>query len=121
MEAGIGSKVHPWYKGIHEWQVNNLVKLDKPIEYHDDQQGDVKYNPKILKLQTPNGCPVIWFASWLSTDKTKHKMRWGGGSPILEEYAFLELMKKAIKGGLFSDDLLKALAKEIETKLSASR
>jgi hypothetical protein len=114
MVTSIGDKVHPWYKGNHEWKVNDIVQLKQPIKYHDAQQGDVEYNPRILKLEAPAGCTVLWFAYWMSTDKALHKMRWGGGPPILEESVFLELMKKAIGKGVFSKDFLIALDKEIK-------
>ncbi len=113
MAAAIGSSVHPWYKGNHEWKVKGIAQLEQPVTYSDEQQGDVTYDPKIMLLEAPPGCHVLWFNYWISTNKTDGKMKWGGGPPILEEYVLLELMKKAIKNKLFSEDFLKALAKEI--------
>jgi hypothetical protein len=114
MTASIGSTVHPWYKGNHEWKIKSVAQLDRPIEYHDEQQGNVKYDPKIMLLEGKGGCPVLWFNYWLATDNTGGKMKWGGGPPIMEEYVLLELMKKAISNKLFSEDFLKTLSEEIE-------
>jgi hypothetical protein len=116
-----GDMVHPWYKGNHEWKVKCISHLDQPVEYHDEQQGDVKYDPRIFQLEAPTGCSVLWFNYWISTKKTNGKMKWGGKPPVLEEFVLLELMKNAIKSGLFSKDFLSALVREIEVKLSASR
>jgi hypothetical protein len=117
MVTSVEDKVHPWYKGNHEWKVKNIVKLERPIEYYDETQKDVRYDPKILNLAAPTGCSVLWFTYWISTIKTEGKMKWGQGPPILEESVLLELMKKAINGGLFSEDFLSVLAKEIQKKL----
>ena len=111
MVASIGSTVHPWYKGNHEWKVKGIAELEQPVKYHDEQQGDVTYTPKIMLLEG-NGCNALWFNYWISTDKTGGKMKWGGGPPILEESVLLELMKKAIANRLLSTDFLKALGKE---------
>ncbi len=116
MTASVGSTVHPWYKGNHEWKVKDVAQLETPIRYRDELQGDVAYNPKIMKLEAPAGCTALWFNYWISTDKTANKMKWGGGPPIIEEYVLLELIKKAIKNGLFSQDFLTALAREIKAK-----
>ena len=99
MVATTGSAVHPWYKGNHEWKVKSVAQLDQPIKYRDELQGEVMYDPKIMKLEAPTGCSVLWFNYWISTDKTAGKMKWGGGPPIIEEYVLLDLMKKGIKSG----------------------
>jgi hypothetical protein len=114
MVASIGDKVHPWYKGNHEWLVKKIAKLFKPVEYSDKDQGEVKYDPKIIQLENTTGCTVLWFPYWMSTSNTGGKMKWGQRPPMLEEALFLELMKDAIKEGLFSKDFLTALAKELE-------
>jgi hypothetical protein len=119
MVTSTGSTVHPWYKGNHEWKVKGVAQLEQPIKYKDEQQGEVKYDPKIMRLEAPTGCPVLWFNYWISTDKTGGKMKWGGGPPVLEEYVFLELMKKAIKNGLLSDDFINALQKEFTDRRGA--
>ena len=116
MVASTGGTVHPWYKGNHEWKVKGVAQLEQPVKYQDDQQGDVRYDPKIMLLQAPAGCSVLWFNYWISTDKNDGEMRWGGGPPMLEESVLLELMKKAIRNKLFSKDFLKALSTEIESK-----
>jgi hypothetical protein len=116
MVASIGSTVHPWYKGNHEWTVKGLAQLKQPVQYQDEQQGDVTYDPKIMLLEGTGGCPALWFNYWISTDKTKGKVKWGGGPPILEEYVLLELMKTAIKNGMLSQEFLTALSKEIKAK-----
>ena len=116
MPTSIGSKVHPWYKGNHEWKIKAVAQLEQPVKYQDKDQGDVSYDPKIMLLEAPAGCSVLWFNYWISTDKTLHKMKWGGGAVLLEESVLLELMKKAISNGLLSQDFLTALAKEIKDK-----
>jgi hypothetical protein len=116
MPTSIGSTVHPWYKGNHAWKVKGIAQLERSVKYPDEQQGDVGYDPKIMLLESNTGCTALWFNYWISTDKTGQKMKWGGGPPVLEEYVLLELMKKAIKNGLFSQDFLTALAKEIKIK-----
>ena len=107
-------KVHPWYKGNHVWKIKGIAQLDQPVKYPDKQQGNVSYDPKIMRLEAPAGCSVLWFNYWISTDKTDHKMKCGGGPPVIEEYVLLELIKKGIQNGLFSQDFLTALAKEIK-------
>jgi hypothetical protein len=117
MAASIGSMVHPWYKGKHLWKVKDIAQLDQPVKYQDDEQGEVCYDPKIMLLEVKEGCTALWFNYWISTDKANHKMRYGGGPPILEESVLLELLKKAIKNGQFSQDFLTALDKEIKLKI----
>jgi hypothetical protein len=46
----------------------------------------------------------------------RQKFKGGGGPPILEESVFLELMKKAIKNRLLSDEFLTQLGEEIRAK-----
>jgi hypothetical protein len=117
MVTSIGKKVHPWYKGKHEWKVKNIAQLEQPIRYQDDQQGEVDYDPKLMQLEVKEGCTALWFNYWIATDRTNRKMKQGGGSPILEESVLLELLKKAIKNGQFSLDFLTALDKEIKSRI----
>ncbi len=114
MPASIGSTVHPWYKGNHEWRIKGIAELEQSVKYHDGQQGKVSYDPKIMLLEGKGGCSALWFNYWISTDKTGGKMKWGGGPPILEELVLLELMRKAIRNKLLSEDFLKVLATEIK-------
>ncbi len=118
MPADVGSIVHPWYKGVHEWRVKEVAKLASPIEYRDAEQGQVKYYPKIMLLASKTVGAVLWFPYWISTKKTKGKMRWGGGSAMLEEEVFLELMTGAIKKDMFSDKFLKKLGAAIQAKFA---
>jgi hypothetical protein len=116
MPADVGDYVHPWYKGSHEWLVKKAAKLDKPIEYQDDEQGQVRYDPKIMLLESPAKSNVLWFSYWMSTDKTDGKMKWGQRPPMLEEEVLLELLSKAIKKDMFSTQFLKKLSREIDAK-----
>jgi hypothetical protein len=115
METDVESVVHPWYKGVHEWRVKKIAKLARLVEYRDPEQGDVRYNPKIMLLENQTKCRVLWFPYWMATSKSGDKMKWGQRPPILEESVLLELMKDAIKKGIFSPDFLKALANELKT------
>jgi hypothetical protein len=117
MTTTVGSIVHPWYKGVHEWRVRATVELERPIGYMDPVQGIVHYSPKIMKLEGESGNKVLWFNYWMSTNKTNGKMRYGGGPPMLEEGVFLELMKDGIQKGLFSKSFLKKLDSEIQSCL----
>lgn len=101
MKTEIGSKVHPWYKGCHEWEVKGIARLEKPIKYDDPMQGEVSYDPKIMLLEGEKVDKVLWFTYWISTNKTKGKLKWGQGPPMLEENVLLDLMKDAVKNGLF--------------------
>jgi hypothetical protein len=116
MVKEIGSSAHPWYKDNHQWKVKGIAELQQPVKYLDRQQGSVIYEPKIMQLESPNGCTALWFNYWISTAKTGGKMKYGGGPLVLEEYTLLELMKEAISNNLFSKDFLKALGKEINNK-----
>ena len=117
MATTVGSTVHPWYKGTHEWRVRGIAQLKQPIEYPDPQQGIAKYDPKIMLLEAEGIGKVLWFPYWIATDKTKGRMKWGQRPPILEEKVFLELMKSSIKKGLFSKSFLKKLSDEIQVAL----
>ena len=117
MSIEIGSIVHPWYKGTHEWQVKRIAELKKPIVYDDPIQITVTYDPKIMLLENERVGKVLWFPYWMATSKTKGKMKWGQRPPILEEDVFLELMKDAIKKGLFSREFLDKLGREIKAAL----
>ena len=117
MPADVGSIVHPWYRGVHEWKVKKIAKLDKPLDYHDSKLGNVQYDPKIMLLDSPKG-EVLWFPYWLSTDNTKGKMKWGQRPPVLEEGVFFKLLKDAIDKDIFNKQFLRDLQKEIETKLA---
>jgi hypothetical protein len=113
MTTTVGSTVHPWYKGTHEWRVEGMAELKQTIGYTDSIQGNVHYSPKIMKLESEGVGKVLWFNYWMSTDKTKGKMKYGGGPPMLEESVFLELMKDGIQQGLFSQSFLKKLDIEL--------
>ncbi len=118
MKTKVGSKVHPWYKGYREWEVKGIAELKKPIEYDDPIQGEVNYDPKVMLLESEKVGNVLWFTYWISTNKTKGKSKWSQGPPILEENVLLELMKDAIKKGLFTEGFLKKLAHELKLTLS---
>ena len=113
MATKLGSIVHPWYKGNHEWKVNEIATLKEPIRYHDSHQGEVSYDPRILLLHSEKLDKVLWFAYWLSTDQSEGKMKWGQGSPILEEGTLLNLLKQAIEKGFFSNKFLSELYREL--------
>ncbi len=117
MATDVGSIVHPWYKGTHEWQVEGIAEPSRPVIYRDSVQGDVKYYPKILGLRNSKGEKVLWFAYWISTDKTRGKLKWGQGPPMLEEHVLLDLLKEAINKGLFSSDFLLQLKRELEPSI----
>jgi len=106
--------VHPWYKGVHEWMVKGTAELNNPIKYHDSSQGEVSYHPKILLLQGSKVNRILWFAYWISTNKTGGKVKWGQGPPLLEENVLLELLEKAANQGLLS----KGFIKKLHNKLS---
>jgi len=116
MKTAVGSTVHPWYKGTHEWRVRGIAQL-KPIEYTDPEQGNVRYDPKIMLLESEEAGKVLWFPYWMATDKTKGRMKWGQRPPVLEERVFLKLMRDAIKKGLFSDRFLQDLYRELQLVL----
>ncbi|MFC1919374.1 hypothetical protein ACFLWX_01110 [Chloroflexota bacterium] len=109
MVTKVGSKVHPRYKGFSEWHVEGISEITKPIEYVDSVQGSVEYAPKILNLRNSRGVKALWFAYWISTDKTMNKLKWGQGPPMLEESVLLELLKNAISQGFLSSKALKEL------------
>lgn len=117
MATDVGSIVHPWYKGSHEWQVEGIAEPSHSIIYRDSVQGDVKYCPKILDLRNSKGEKALWFTYWISTRKTGGKLKWGGGSPMLEEHVLLDLLKEAINKGLFSSDFLLELKRELEPSI----
>jgi hypothetical protein len=117
MKTAVGSTVHPWYKGTHEWRVRGIAQLKQPIEYPDPEQGNVRYDPKIMLLEAESIGKVLWFPYWMATDKTKGRMKWGQRPPVLEERVFLKLMKDAIKKGLFSERFLQDLYRELQPVL----
>lgn len=117
MKTQVRSKVHPWYKGTHEWEVKGIAEPKKPIEYHDHEQGEVSYDPKIMLLESEKAGNVLWFTYWISTNKTKDKLKWGQGPPMLEESVLLDLMRDGIRKGLFSKKFLQELCSEIESGL----
>ena len=117
MATKVGGKVHPWYKGYHEWEVKGIADLKKPIEYYDPKQGNVSYDPKILQLESKTIGKVLWFAYWIATEKTKGKMKWGQSPPIIEEDVFVDLFKDAVKQKFFTKSVLQKLQREINTTL----
>jgi len=118
MRAGVGDTVHPWYKGIHEWQIEAIGKLPQPIEYVDSVQGNVSYDPKIVWLKCSEHSKVLWFTYWISTKKTEGKMKWGQGAPMLEEDVLLTLLKDVIRQNLFSKNFLRELASQLDGALN---
>lgn len=112
-----GVIIHPWYKGNHEWKVKGIAKLNKLIQYHDLRQGKVGYDPKILLLDSEKTGRALWFAYWISTDKTKGKLKWGQGPPVLEEDSLLQLLKEAISQNFFGRDFIEELASELNKAL----
>ncbi|MBI2958510.1 MAG: hypothetical protein HYY32_06665 [Chloroflexi bacterium] len=117
MAAAVGSTVHPWYKGTHEWHVKGMAELETPIKYEDTGQGEVVYAPKILRLSGGKVGRVLWFSYWMATKRTKGKIKWGQGPPVLEEPVLLELLKNGVRENLFTRSFLKKLHREIGTAL----
>lgn len=117
MKTQVGSKVHPWYKGCHEWEVKAIAGLEKPIKYGDPLQGEVNYDPKIMLLEAQGKGKVLWFPYWMATSKTSGKMKWGQRPPMLEESVFLRLVKDAINKGLLSKRFLRKLDHELKLVL----
>ena len=54
---------------------------------------------------------------WIATSKTGGKMKWGQGSPMLEEGALLSLLRQAIEKGFFSGGFLRKLHQELDKAL----
>lgn len=117
MTAKIRNTVHPRYRGIAEWEVRGIAQLAQPMEYYDPVQGHVRYDPRVLWLRSPEHSKVLWFTYWISTNKTKGKIKWGQGSPMLEETALLELFRDALAKDFFSKSFLKKLNHEIGNAL----
>jgi hypothetical protein len=117
MVTTVGSTVHPWYKGTHEWRVRGIAQLKQSIDYPDPEQGNVSYDPKIMLLESEKVGKVLWFPYWMATSKTKDKMKWGQRPPVLEERVFLKLIKDAIKKGLFSERFRQDLYRELQLVL----
>ena len=114
----VGSRIHPWYKGTHEWEVKGIAELSHPIEYPDSEQGKVSYDPKILLLGSDKPDEkVLWFAYWIATSKTEGRMKWGQGPPMLEESVLVELLKEVIRQGFLARDSLTELASQCNTAL----
>ena len=113
MKTKVGSKVHPWYKGCHEWEVKGIAGLEKPIEYDDPVQREVSYDPKIMLLENEEVGKVLWFPYWMATSKTSGKMKWGQRPPMLEENVLLDLMRDGIRKGLFRKGFLNKLVREL--------
>jgi len=118
MGSKVGGTVHPWYRGNHKWQVQAIAKLSKPITYVDPAQGNVNYDPRILWLKCPEQAKVLWFAYWISTNRTQGRMRWGQGPPVIEENVLLSLLREAIRQDFFTKGFLKELARELNKALS---
>lgn len=117
IKANVNRSVRPRYRGIDRWQVEAVAGLRQPVEYDDPVQGKVGYDPKIVWLCCPEHSRVLWFGYWISTNKTKGKMRWGQGAPMLEENILLELLTDAIGKNFFSQSFLENLSHEIEGAL----
>ena len=114
MRTKVGSKVHPRYKGIARWEVQAIAELPELIEWTDKSLlGEVAYAPSILWLSCLEHEKVLWFAYWIATSRTKGKLNWGGGAPMLEEDTLVTLLRSAIKQGFFSKASLKTLKGEI--------
>ena len=109
----------PWYKGTYAWAIKKVAELEEPIESgNHPSEGIIRCDPKIALLQNKQGDSVLWFTFWVATSKTAGQMRWGEkGLPLMEENAFLELVKGTIKQGFFSEDFLKQLKQELELSL----
>lgn len=116
MRTKVGGKVHPRYKRVARWEVKAIAKLTKPMEWRDEARlGQVAYDPRILWLSCSEHKKVLWFAYWISTSRTKGKLKWGQGAPMLEEDTLLQLLKDAIGQGILSSGFLKNLKREIES------
>lgn len=113
MKTRVGSTVHPWYKGSHEWEIKGIAELEKPIKYDDPMQGEVNYDPKIMLLEAQGKGKVLWFPYWMSTTKTSGKVKWGQRPSMLEENVLLDLMRGGIRKGLFSKGFLNKLVREL--------
>lgn len=112
-----GVRVHPWYKGTHEWRVKGVAELKKPIGYDDSVQGKVSYDPKIMLLESERIGEVLWFPYWIATSKTGGKMKWGQRPPILEESVLMELIKASVRQGFLSRGFLEDLERELKLAL----
>ena len=118
MKAKFRKTVHPRYKGIAKWQVEQIANLPQLIEYSDPVQGKVSYDPRILLLESSEcGNKVLWFNYWIGTSKTSGRVRCGDGPPMLEETVLLELLKAAARQGFFSRRFLEELAAEVKSAL----
>jgi len=118
MVADVGSKVHPRYKGISEWEIKGIAKPAQLLKWSDKYfGGEVSQSPRLLELGSPKINKAFWFAYWMATPRTKSKLRWGGAPPVLEENTLLKLMKSAVKQGFFTRNFLNELKSEIEAEL----
>jgi len=119
MNAIVGDKVHPRYKGIDNWEIKAIAELPEPIKYNDSKLGKVSYWPRIVLLESVNSrSKVLWFAYWIATSRTAGKMKWGQRPGMYEENVLLKLVKDAIRQDFFTKGFLKELHSELQRALS---
>lgn len=94
MKAKFRKAVHPKYKGIAKWQVEQVASLPQLIEYSDPVQGKVSYDARILLLESPE-CEnkVLWFNYWIAPSKTSGRMRCGTGHLCLKRVFFWSYLR----------------------------
>jgi hypothetical protein len=115
IKKGDRSKANYW----GNYTVEEVIRLDKPVECKSDVVGTVLFNPTLVKIhwdKPPSVQHEFWFPYWITING---KEKYGQFAPMIPEAALLELMQKAIERGFFSKDFLSRLQTTISRRLNS--
>lgn len=100
--------------------VEQVVKLDKPVEHYHEKVGDYYFDPAIMKIKWTEHPDFdeeqIMFPYWSSRDNQE----WHPGTRgfvAMDTPVFLELLTKAISQDFFSENFLRQLGEAVKDKL----
>ena len=115
IKEGKKSKAKYWGK----FEVEKVVKLNKPVACRCEELGTAFFNPTIVKLkwETPPSDDVnkFWFPYWMTING---KEKYGQFAPMIGEKALSELLVKAMQENFFSRSFLLGLKAALDEFLS---
>lgn len=109
----VGQQKRARYWGSFE--VVKVVRLSSPVQCCSEEIGEVLFNPTLVQIKWDREPSwdkhEFWLPYWVTIGG---KEKYGQFAPMIGENALLELLRKAIEEGFFSNEFLSQLAVAIQ-------
>ena len=100
--------------------VKKVVQLAEPVACYSQEKGEASFEPTLVQIEwerpPSDDNHEFYFPYWITFEGGKQK--YGQSPAMMGETSLLELLQKAIRRELFSENFLDQLRKAITGKLN---